>query len=147
MDAKKILLIDDSADDNALTKRALKKSKILNELIIIEEGETALNFLFGDNCQNECSAENIPIVVFLDINLPKVDGLSILRQISSHNSTKSLPVILLSGSTVEDNIISGRLPEHLDFIHKPIEFVEFAEAIRKLGLYLIVTNEKPLTTG
>jgi DNA-binding response OmpR family regulator len=121
------------------------KSKIANEIIVIGDGEQALKYLFED--VNECEVKNnghdLPLVILLDLHLPKINGLEILRKIRACEDTKSIPVIVMSTSREEDDIIASYLLGVISFVHKPVKFIDFAESLRMLGLFLMVTNQRP----
>jgi two-component system, response regulator len=144
VDVKKILLIDDSSNDVELTRRALKKSQIYNELVVISDGADAVKFFFddADNCVS--SANELPLVVLLDLNLPRVSGIEILHKLRACESTKLMPVIILTGSTEEKDRIAVDKLGFVSFVTKPIKFPEFTEAIRLLRLYLVLIDEKSI---
>ena len=141
MENKKILLVEDNHNDIDLTKRALKKSNILNELIVAEDGVEGLKYFFGEDGKGGCSVEDLPVVVLLDINLPRVNGLDVLRRLRTHEKTKLLPVIILTSSNEEKDIITSYNLGANSFVRKPVKFDEFAEAIRVLGLFWLVINQ------
>ena len=140
MENKKILLVEDNPNDVELTKRALKKSNILNELIVAEDGIEALNYFFGEDSHGGCATEELPVVVLLDLNLPRVNGLDVLRRMRESEKTKFVPVIILTSSNEEKDIISSYGLGANSFVRKPVKFNDFAEAIRLLGLYWLVLN-------
>ena len=140
MENKKILLVEDNPNDVELTKRALKKSNILNELIVAEDGIEALNYFFGEDSHGGCATEELPVVVLLDLNLPRVNGLDVLRRMRESEKTKFVPVIILMSSNEEKDIISSYGLGANSFVRKPVKFNDFAEAIRLLGLYWLVLN-------
>ena len=146
MENKKILLVEDNPNDIDLTKRALQKSNILNELIIAEDGVEALTYFFGEDGKTGCSIEDLPVVVLLDLNLPRVNGLDALRRIRADEKTKLVPVIILTSSNEEKDIITSYHLGANSFVRKPVKFNEFAEAIRLLGLYWLVINQ-PVPNG
>ena len=146
MEKKKMLLIEDNLNDVELTKRALQKSKIGNELMVLEDGVEALKYFFGANGKNGCSTEDLPVVVLLDLNLPKVNGLEVLRGMRANEKTKLVPVIVLTSSNEEKDIITSYHLGANSFVRKPVKFNEFAEAIRLLGLYWLVVNQ-PVPNG
>ena len=143
MDNKKILLVEDNPDDILMTKRMFAKSKIANEIVVIEDGEAAIKYLFDDKGNVRYSADDLPLVVLLDLHLPKVHGIDILRKIRSCEDTKLIPVIVLSSSREEDDLITSYLLGVIAFVRKPVKFNDFIEAIRQLVLYLLVTNQQP----
>ncbi len=143
MNTKTILLVEDNPSDVELTKRALNKSHICNNLIVVEDGEEAMNYLF---CTGKYSARDIndlPTVVLLDLKLPKIDGLTILKNIRSHPKTKRLPVVVLTSSKEDIDVASSYDNGANSYIRKPVDFNQFAEAINHLGLYWLVINEPP----
>jgi len=141
LETKKILLIEDNLNDVELTKRALQKSNILNELIVAEDGVEGLKYFFGEDGKDGCSVEDLPVVILLDINLPRVNGLDVLRRLRTHEKTKLLPVIILTSSNEEKDIITSYNLGANSFVRKPVNFNEFAEAIRVLGLFWLVINQ------
>jgi len=141
------LLVEDNADDEALTLRALKKSNILNEVVVARDGAEALDYLFAAGAYAGRSTSNMPQVVLLDLKLPKVDGLEVLRRLRSDERTKLLPVVILTSSKEERDIINGYEFGCNSYVRKPVDFVEFAESVRQLGLYWLVLNEQPSKDG
>lgn len=141
MENKKILLIDDNPNDVELTKRALQKSNIGNEFIVVEDGVEALNYFFGEDSESGCATEELPVVVLLDLNLPRVNGLDVLRRMRESEKTKFVPVIILTSSNEEKDIISSYGLGANSFVRKPVKFNDFAEAIRLQGLYWLVINQ------
>ncbi len=143
MDEKVILLVEDNPDDEALTIRALKKNNIQNKVVIARDGEEALEYIF---CQGKYSARNefeMPQVVLLDLKLPKIDGLEVLQRIRSDNRTKLLPIVILTTSNEEKDIIEGYRLGANSYIRKPVDFAQFAEAVGHIGLYWLVLNQSP----
>ena len=141
MDAKIILLVEDNADDVLSTERALKKSHILNQLAVATDGEEALDYLFGTGKWAGRDMNIMPEVVLLDINLPKIDGLEVLRRMRADNRTKLLPVVILTSSKEQKDLIDGYALGANSYIRKPVNFKQFTEAISQLGLYWLVLNE------
>jgi two-component system, response regulator len=141
LDAKIILLVEDNADDVLLTERALKKSHILNQLAVATDGEEALDYLFGTGNWAGRDMNIMPEVVLLDINLPKIDGLEVLRRMRADNRTKLLPVVILTSSKEQKDLIDGYALGANSYIRKPVNFKQFTEAISQLGLYWLVLNE------
>jgi DNA-binding response OmpR family regulator len=141
MEQKMILLVEDNADDEALTIRALKKNNIRNELVVMRDGAEALDYLFCRGNFAERNPHERPQVILLDLKLPKVDGLEVLRQIRSNDATRLLPVVILTSSREEQDMIKGYSLGANSYVRKPVDFIEFAEAVRELGLYWLVLNE------
>lgn len=141
MEEKIILLVEDNADDVLLTERALKKSHILNKVVVVRDGVEALEYLFGNGNWAGRDLSVMPQVVLLDLNLPKIDGLEVLRKIRADNRTKLLSVVILTSSKEESDLINGYSMGANSYIRKPVNFNDFAEAIRQLGLYWLVLNE------
>lgn len=143
MDNKIILLVEDNPDDEALTLRALKKNNILNEVVVAHDGVEALNYLFGSGMYTGRDISVIPQFILLDLKLPKVDGLEVLRRLRADKRTKLLPVVILTSSKEEQDLINGYDLGANSYIRKPVDFTQFMEAVRQLGLYWLVLNESP----
>jgi len=141
MDDKIILLVEDNPNDEALTLRALKKNYIKNALIVVRDGAEALDWLFARGSHEGRDTSVLPQVVLLDLKLPKVSGLEVLRALRADPKTKRLPVVLLTSSKEDQDVIAGYDLGANSYVRKPIDFGEFAEAIRQLGLYWLVLNE------
>lgn len=139
MNGKLILLIEDNPDDEALTLRALKKNEIQSEIKVARDGQEALDYFFGD----QGLTNPMPTVVLLDLMLPKVNGLEILRRIRSDERTRLQPVVILTSSKEEQDIIKGYQLGANSYIRKPVDFIQFMEAVRQLGLYWLLMNETP----
>ena len=140
---KVILLVEDNPDDEALTLRALKKNNIKNEVVVARDGAEALEFLFGTGKYTGRNTDVIPQVVLLDLKLPKVEGLEVLRQVRADRRTKLLPVVILTSSNEEQDRIQGYDLGANSYVRKPVDFSQFLEAARQLGLYWLVLNEAP----
>ncbi len=138
-----ILLVEDNPDDEALTVRALKKNKIVNEVIVAHDGVQALDYLFGEGPYAGRDIRDLPQVVLLDLKLPKLDGLGVLRRLRSDPRTKLLPVVILTSSNEEQDRTSGYGLGANSYVRKPVDFDQFVEAARQLGLYWLVLNEPP----
>lgn len=136
-----ILLVEDNPDDEALTLRALRKNNITNEVVVARDGAEALDQLFGTGKQNGQTIR--PQVILLDLKLPKIDGLEVLRRIRADQRTKLLPVVILTSSNEERDRLQGYDIGANSYVRKPVDFVQFTEAVRQLGLYWLLLNEKP----
>ncbi len=143
MEEKIILLVEDNPNDVALTERALRKARIANKLVVTKDGVEALDYLFGTGTWAERDLNSIPQVILLDLKLPKIDGMEVLRQIRTDERTKLLPVVILTSSKEEKDLINGYALGANSYIRKPVSFNQFAEAVRQLGLYWLVLNEPP----
>jgi CheY-like chemotaxis protein len=143
MKIKTILLVEDNPSDIDLTKRALANANIANKVVVAEDGQEALDYLFGTGHYAGRDAAPLLAVVLLDLKLPKVDGLDVLRRIRADERTKRLPVVILTSSQEEQDIAAGYDLGANSYIRKPVDFLKFAEAIKTLGLYWLVLNEPP----
>lgn len=143
MTHKVILLVEDNADDEALTLRALTRNKISNEVVVARDGEEALDWLFGTGQHNARDPTDHPALVLLDLKLPKIDGLEVLRRLRAHPETRLVPVVILTSSREEHDRLHGYLNGANSYVRKPIDFAHFVEAVRQLGLYWLVLNEPP----
>jgi two-component system response regulator len=141
MPTKVILLVEDNPNDVLLTERAFKQSKIANDLHVVHDGAEALDYLLGPEAGTP--ARPSPALVLLDLKLPKVDGLEVLRRIRGDPRTKLLPVVILTSSNEEQDIIRGYGNGANSYIRKPVDFSQFTEAVASLGLYWLVLNEPP----
>jgi two-component system response regulator len=144
MEDKMILLVEDNPDDEALTIRALKKNNIGNRLVVVRDGVEAIDFLFGSGTHKDRDLKDAPQVVLLDLKLPKMDGLEVLRRIRENETTRLLPVVILTSSKEEQDILKGYKLGANSYVRKPVDFDQFVEAVRQLGLYWLVLNESPL---
>jgi CheY-like chemotaxis protein len=136
-----ILLVEDDPDHEALTIRALKKANIANNIRVAHDGEEALNMLFGKG--GDDALPFLPQVILLDLKLPKIDGLEVLRRIRESESTRMLPVVVLTSSDEESDVMRSYKLGVNSYIRKPVNFTDFAEATRQLGMYWLVLNEAP----
>jgi len=143
MKDKVILLVEDSQPDEELALRALRKNNIKNEVVVARDGAEALEYLFATGVHAGRNAAELPTVVLLDIKLPKIDGLEVLRRIRSDERTKLLPVVILTSSKEDKDRLAGYTSGANSYVRKPIDFSEFAEAVRQLGLYWLILNEGP----
>jgi two-component system response regulator len=140
-EAKIILLVEDNADDEALTLRALKKNNIRNRIVVARNGVEALDYLFGTGAYEGRDLAVMPQLTLLDLNLPMVDGLEVLRRLRANASTRLLPVVILTSSNEEEDRIRGYELGANSYVRKPVNFDSFTEAVRQLGLYWLVLNE------
>lgn len=143
MDNKVILLVEDNPDDEALTLRALKRNNILNEVVVARDGVEALDYLFANGGYAGRDMSVMPQVILLDLKLPRIDGLELLGRLRADDRTKLLPVVILTSSKEEQDLISGYSLGANSYIRKPVNFSQFMEAVRQLGLYWLVLNESP----
>jgi len=140
---KVILLIEDNSSDVDLTKRALEKGRIANELVVARDGKEALDFLWGEGAFAGRDVSDLPAVTLLDLKLPKVPGLEVLRRVRADARTRRLPVVILTSSKEEEDLAAGYDLGANSYIRKPVDFKRFSEAIEQLGLYWLVWNEQP----
>ncbi len=140
---KVILLVEDNPDDEALAIRALKRHHIGNEIAIAHDGVEALDYLFGTGMYAHRDVSLKPTVVLLDLKLPRVDGLEVLRRLRENESTKLLPVVVLTTSSEEQDLLASYSLGCNSYIRKPVDFLQFSEAIRQLGMYWLLMNESP----
>ncbi len=139
---KTILLVEDNLSDIDLTRRALARRQIDNELVVVEDGQEALDWLFAKGRFATRDPRVLPAVVLLDINLPKVDGLQVLRKIRDNPVTALLPVIMLTTSQEEQDLLASYQLHANSYIRKPVDFLQFVEAVGQLGMYWLVLNEE-----
>ena len=145
MKSKIILLVEDNPSDIGLTKRALDKSHIANELVVAEDGQEALDYVFGVGVHAGRDVAELPALVLLDLNLPRVDGLEVLRRIRADERTRRLPVAILTSSKEEQKVAASYDLGVNSYIRKPVDFAQFAQAVLQLGMYWLVLNEPPPT--
>ena len=140
---KTILLVEDNPDDVELTLRALKQYNIRNEIAVVRDGAEALDYLFATGTYSNRDTSVMPAVVILDLKLPKVDGLEVLQRMRADERTKLVPVVILTSSREEQDMINGYKFGANSYVRKPVDFTQFVEAARRLGLYWLVINEPP----
>ncbi|MEO7733879.1 MAG: response regulator [Kofleriaceae bacterium] len=138
-----ILLIEDNEDDELLTVRALRKNKIANEIVVARTGEEALEFLFATGAYAGRDPTRTPQLILLDLNLPKIDGFEVLRRIRADARTKLLPVVILTSSKQDEDVINGYACGANSYVRKPVDFGAFTEAVKTLGLFWLVLNTLP----
>ena len=140
---KKILLVEDNPDDELLVMRSLKKANVFNEVTVAHDGAEALDYLFGTGDYAGRDINDTPAVTLLDLKLPKIDGLGVLRKIREDERFRNLPVVILTSSREQEDIIQSYALGANSYVRKPVEFNNFADAVRQLGLYWLVLNEIP----
>ncbi len=145
MDNKIILLVEDNLDDVELTLHALKKNKIKNEVVVVNDGVEALDYLFGTGPYSGRDISVMPTIILLDIKLPKIDGLEVLKRIRQNPLTRYIPVTILTSSKEEQDIINGYRLGVNSYVRKPVDFIQFKEVVNNMGLYWLLLNEAPPT--
>jgi two-component system, response regulator len=140
---KTILLVEDNPSDVALTQRALEKSRVANELVIAEDGQEALDYLWGAGAYAERDTSDLPALMLLDLKLPRMPGLEVLRRVRADSRTRRLPVVILTTSREERDLAGGYDLGVNSYVSKPVDFTKFAAAVEQLGLYWLVLNETP----
>jgi two-component system response regulator len=140
---KVILLVEDNESDELLTLRAFKRSNILNEVVVVRDGSEALDYLFAKGVHAGRDASALPALVLLDLNLPRIDGLGVLRAIRADNRTGLLPVVVLTSSKEDEDVVRSYELGANAYVRKPVDFVQFSEAARTLGLFWLMVNEAP----
>jgi CheY-like chemotaxis protein len=140
---KIIFLVEDNPDDEALAIRALKRNHISNEIIVAHDGVEALDYLFGTGVYAGRDISLKPTVILLDLKLPRIDGIEVLRRLREDDRTKLLPVVVLTTSTEEQDMLDSYSLGCNSYIRKPVDFIEFTEAVRQLGMYWLLMNEPP----
>lgn len=138
-----ILLVEDNPDDVELTLRAFRKSKIANEVVVARDGVEALDYLFATGEHAGRDNSSLPQLVLLDLKLPRLDGLQVLGRIRAHTKTRLLPVVVLTSSTEQPDLVTGYSLGANSYIRKPVDFQEFLVAVRRLGLYWLLLNQPP----
>jgi len=143
MENATILLVEDNPDDEALTLRALKKNNIGNKIFVARDGAEALDFLFCTGAYADRDPHEMPQLILLDLKLPKVDGLEVLRRIRANAHTRLLPIVILTSSNEEKDLMEGYQYGANSYVRKPVDFTQFVESVRQLGLYWLVLNATP----
>jgi two-component system response regulator len=144
---KSILLVEDNPDDEALTKRAFQKNNIANKMVVARDGVEALDYLFGTGPHAGRDPHDMPQLVLLDLKLPLIDGLEVLRRIRADARTRLLPVVVLTSSREDQDLVSSYSLGCNSYVRKPVNFDEFLESARQLGLYWLLLNESPMNAG
>lgn len=143
MSEKVVLLVEDNPDDEALTLRALRKHNLANEIVVARDGQEALDYLFGEGSYSGRDTSVLPQVILLDLKLPKVDGLQVLERLRADPRTHHVPVVVLTSSAEEKDLIRSYDLGANSYVRKPVDFEQFLEAARQLGLYWLVLNRVP----
>jgi two-component system response regulator len=143
MKDKIILLVEDNPDDVDLTLMALKKNNILNEVVVAKDGVEALDYLFGIGMYSGRDTREQPVVVLLDLKLPKVDGMEVLRKLRQDEHARFIPVVILTSSTEDKDLVDGYKLGANSYVRKPVSFEEFSEAVKNMGLYWLILNQPP----
>ena len=138
-----ILLVEDNADDEALTLRALNKNRVANSVVVVRDGAEALDFLFCRGAYADRDPLDLPQVTLLDLKLPKIDGLEVLRQMRNDPRTRTLPVVILTSSKEEQDLVAAYSNGANSYVRKPVDFNQFADSIKQLGMYWLILNEAP----
>jgi two-component system response regulator len=143
MNERELLLVEDDAHDEALTLRALSKNGIRNRIVVLRDGVQALDYLFGRNAYATRDVSELPAVMLLDLKLPKIDGLEVLRRVRAYPRTRWLPIVILTSSNEDRDRADGYSLGANSYVRKPVEFTEFASAVQQLGVYWLLLNEPP----
>jgi two-component system response regulator len=143
MPQKILLLVEDNPDDEALTLRALRKHNLANEIVVVRDGQEALDFLFGEGVYSGRDTRVLPQVILLDLKLPRVDGLQVLERLRAEPQTRHVPVVVLTSSSEEQDMMRSYDLGANSYVRKPVDFAQFLEAARQLRLYWLVLNEVP----
>lgn len=138
-----ILLVEDNPDDIALTERAFKKARIANRLVVAKDGIEALEYFFGNSPNEKSALNDLPEVILLDLKLPKIDGLEVLRRLRNDSRTELVPVVVLTSSREERDVVTSYQLGANSYIRKPVDFKQFVKAVQELGLYWLILNEPP----
>ena len=144
-DDRVILLVEDNPDDEALTLRALKRNNIMNEVVVARDGVEALDYLLGTGAHEGRDTEVMPQVVLLDLKLPRVDGLGVLQRMRANDRTKLVPVVVLTSSKEQQDLLDSCSLGANSYIRKPVGFTQFMDSVKQLGMYWLVLNEAPPT--
>ena len=141
---KAIMLVEDNPDDRDLTLRALKKNNIANQVIVAEDGVEALDYLFGTGKYDGRDVSEVPLFILLDLKLPKVDGIEVLKKLRADDRTAIIPVVILTSSNEDQDMLRGYKLGANSYVRKPVDFDQFTDTVRQLGMYWLVINESPM---
>ena len=147
MEEKIVLLVEDNADDEELTIRTLQKNHLKNKIIVVRDGVEALDYLFGTGEYKDRDLSVSPVLIMLDIKLPKLNGLEVLKKIKSDPRTKYIPVVVLTSSDEEKDLVESYQLGANSYVRKPVDFAEFQNSVRQLALYWVLLNESPINLG
>jgi len=137
-----ILLVEDNPDDVELTLRAFRRSNVANEVVVARDGVEALDYLFATGQYADRDPDTLPQVILLDLKLPRIDGLEVLQRVRAHPKTKLLPVVILTSSTEERDLVNGYSLGANSYVRKPVDFEQFADSVKQLGLYWLLLNQR-----
>jgi two-component system response regulator len=140
---KYMLLVEDNPDDEILTLHALKENKIVNKVVVARDGAEALDYLFGIGTHVSRGVSEMPTVILLDLKLPKIDGLEVLRRLRANDTTRLLPVVILTTSQEDEDLITSYSLGANSYVHKPVDMNQFITAVRQLGLFWMIVNDAP----
>lgn len=143
MENRTLLLVEDNPDDEVLTLRALRKQNLANDIVVVRDGQEALDWIFAEGEYADRDVNDLPHVILLDLKLPKVDGLQVLEQIRANTVTRNVPVVVLTSSNEEQDVVRSYDLGANSYVRKPVDFEQFLEAARQLGLFWLVLNEVP----
>ena len=143
MNTKTILLVEDNPDDEELTMRSLRRAKIANEIVVAHDGREALDYLFCEGIHAGRDSEKPPALVLLDLKLPKLNGIDVLKQLRAHESTALVPVVILTSSSEDEDMLQSYRSGANSYVRKPVDFAAFAEAVTQLGVYWMLHNQQP----
>ena len=146
MSERVVLLVEDNPDDEALTLRAFKKNNIKNTVVVVRDGQEALDYLFCKGVYENRESSCLPELILLDLKLPKIDGIEVLKKIKTDSRIRLLPVVILTSSKEEQDLIESYSLGANSYIRKPVDFEQFIEAVKQLGIYWLLINEKPPRT-
>jgi len=138
------MLVEDNPDDRDLTLRALKKNNIANEVIVAEDGVEALDYLFGTGKYDGRDVSDVPLFILLDLKLPKIDGIEVLKKLRADDRTAIIPVVILTSSKEDQDMLSGYKVGANSYVRKPVDFDQFTDTVKQLGMYWLVINESPM---
>ena len=143
MSERTILIVEDNADDEEFTLRALRRANVSNEIVVTRDGKEAVDYLFGEDQYAGRDLSEMPAVILLDLKLPKLNGIEVLRRIRAEASTRLIPVVILTSSSEDEDMVNSYLSGANSYVRKPVEFAAFANAVASLGVYWMLLNESP----